>query len=243
MSEAGDGPRLTKRILVVDDEEDVRSFICRILQDAGYEVESAGEGVEALERIQANRPDLVLVDLMMPGLDGWGLLRRLRDDPDAPPAVVLTARADYDAFAQGVRAGAIAYISKPFHFGDLLATCQRVLETTEQRRTTPAERRQARRRQLMVGVRVLSQERVPVALGELVDLSRAGAQVHLVLPLEVGSRVRVALHLAVTDSPLKFEGLVRWCSPVAHGFAHGLELVDVPPDVEARIADLFESSP
>ncbi len=67
-----------KRILVVDDEEDVQVLVSRILKDAGYEVDRASDGGEAIERFRANRPDLIVLDLMMPGIDGWGVLQHLK---------------------------------------------------------------------------------------------------------------------------------------------------------------------
>lgn len=228
-----------KRILVVDDEPDVQVFVGRVLSDSGYEVESAGDGNEALDQIAARRPDMVLLDLMMPRLDGWGVLQRLREAKDPPPVVVLTARGDYEAFARGVREGVAAFIGKPFHFGDLLATCRKVLDRTARRPAPATERRREPRRQFMVGVRVLSRDRRPLALGELVNISPSGAQVDLVAPIEVGERVKVALHISLADSPMKFEGQIQWRSERPHGFAHGLAFVDVSQETQSRLAELF----
>ena len=69
-----------KRILVVDDEEDVQILVCRILKDAGYEVDSAADGGEAIQKVRGRRPDLVILDLMMPGVDGWGFFEHLHGD-------------------------------------------------------------------------------------------------------------------------------------------------------------------
>jgi len=147
-----------KRILVVDDEEDVQVLVCRILRDVGYEVDSASDGGEAIEKIGHRKPDLLVLDLMMPGIDGWGVLEHLRKMPDAPPVVVVTARADYSSFARGVREGASAYVFKPFRFHELVATCQKVL-LSGVRRTVSEERRKRERRNLMVDVKVLSKDR------------------------------------------------------------------------------------
>ena len=67
--------------------------VARILRDAGFEVDSAHDGGAALERLSERRPDLVILDLMMPGIDGWGVLERMRDMPKPPPVVVSSARA------------------------------------------------------------------------------------------------------------------------------------------------------
>jgi len=72
---------MSRRILVVDDEEDIQTFLCDVFRDAGWTVDSAQNGLEALERIEQCRPDLVLLDIVMPVVDGWGVLERLRQTP------------------------------------------------------------------------------------------------------------------------------------------------------------------
>src|SRR5262245_4563031 len=110
-------PSRPARILVVDDEEDVQVLVCRILKEAGFQVEAASDGGEPIEKMEANRPDLVVLDLMMPGVDGWGVLQHLHtQDETPPPVVILTARSDYGTFTRGVREGAAAYVFKPFRF-------------------------------------------------------------------------------------------------------------------------------
>lgn len=112
-----------KRILVVDDEEDVRTFVATVLQDTGFVVDCAADGYEALRKIEAGRPDLVVLDLMMPGLDGWGVLEQLRLKPDPPPVVVLSALAEKHRIPQD---GVAASLSKPFVVPDLIRTCKKV---------------------------------------------------------------------------------------------------------------------
>jgi DNA-binding response OmpR family regulator len=113
-----------KRILVVDDERDVRSLVCHILVDQGYVVEQAVDGREALAKIHASRPDLVVLDLMMPEVDGWQVLRELKDLPSRPRVVVLSAFGDVKRVTE---AGAIGFLAKPFRFAQLVDTCQRAL--------------------------------------------------------------------------------------------------------------------
>jgi two-component system, OmpR family, response regulator MprA len=112
------------RILVVDDEKAIRELLCRILTIAGYDVEAAADGSEALERILARRPDLILLDLMMPVLDGWSVLDRLRDQADPPPVIVVSAYLDR---GRAVAAGASGYLNKPFRAAELIEACERVL--------------------------------------------------------------------------------------------------------------------
>jgi two-component system, OmpR family, response regulator MprA len=113
-----------KLILVVDDEKAIRELLCRVLAIAGYEVEAAADGYEALERVSTRRPDLILLDLMMPVLDGWTVLDRLRDTTDPPPVVVVSAYLDR---GRAVAAGASGYIDKPFRSAELLDACRRIL--------------------------------------------------------------------------------------------------------------------
>jgi DNA-binding response OmpR family regulator len=224
----------------VDDEEDVQILIRRILSDAGYDVDSAGDGEQALERIEDRRPDLVVLDLMMPGLDGWGVLENLRKRPDPPPVVVVTALADYQAFTRGVREGAAAYVCKPFHFAELVATCQKVLlAATARSSPVPAELRREPRRRLMVEVQVLSQESRPVAVGELVNLSLGGAQVDLGLALELGDRVRVAFSIPSSGFPLGLVGRVQWRLAAQRGYSHGLVFVSLSAAAEQQLRDLL----
>jgi len=114
-----------KRVLVVDDEKDVQDFVCLVLEDTGFAVDCAGNGREALEKIESARPDLVLLDLMMPEMDGWGVLDRLKRIPDAPAVVILSAFTDE---WRALRAGAWESLPKPFLPQDLVDTCRRALD-------------------------------------------------------------------------------------------------------------------
>jgi DNA-binding response OmpR family regulator len=116
-----------KKVLVVDDEATVRFLLSRVLTHAGYAVEVATDGEAALERIQASRPDLVVLDLMMPGLDGWGVLARLQESPDHPPVLVVSAHGDAETPQRAVDAGAGGYMTKPFALKQLVETCGRII--------------------------------------------------------------------------------------------------------------------
>jgi signal transduction histidine kinase len=126
------------RILVVDDNADMRSYLARLLAQR-WRVETASEGLSALEQVRSSRPDLVIADVMMPGLDGYGLLQALRrSDLTADiPVLLLSARAGEEASAEGLRAGADDYVTKPFTARELLA---RVEARLAQARLRAAER-------------------------------------------------------------------------------------------------------
>ena len=116
--DCGERPR---SILVVDDEKDLQRLVARVLEDAGFLVSLAGDGREALAKIGAQPPDLVVLDLMMPVMDGWEVLDRLPDIPHAPPVVVLSA---YPDERRAARAGAVGCMRKPFSLRTLVATCR-----------------------------------------------------------------------------------------------------------------------
>ncbi len=122
------------RILVVDDDRAVRESLRRSLTFNGYSVELAQDGVEALERISSDRPDAVVLDDMMPRLDGRGVCRQLRSSGDDLPVLMLTARDSIDELVAGLDAGADDYLPKPFALEELLARMRALL-----RRTGPAE--------------------------------------------------------------------------------------------------------
>jgi CheY-like chemotaxis protein len=116
-----------KRILVVDDETEIRELLRRILEGAGYEVVFAADGFEALGKVHLDPPDLVLLDLMMPGMDGWQALAALRAMPASERPRVVVVSALRGAQEQALQAGAQAFVPKPFRFAVLLATCKDVL--------------------------------------------------------------------------------------------------------------------
>ena len=110
-------------VLLADDNGDMRHYVKRLLRSAGYRVETAGNGEEALEIARGSKPDLILSDVMMPKLDGFGLLQELRGDPQLRdvPVLLLSARAGDEAKVEGIRSGADDYLTKPFSARELLA--------------------------------------------------------------------------------------------------------------------------
>ena len=108
------------RVLIADDNPDILILLRTNLRAAGYESLEAGNGQIALERIAEDRPDVVLLDLMMPVLDGWGVLEALRGNTDAPPVIVVSA-SDSSANVERARElGVAAYVTKPFNLPALV---------------------------------------------------------------------------------------------------------------------------
>ncbi len=122
------------RILVVDDDRAVRESLRRSLSFNGYSVALAADGLEALDLISSDRPDAVVLDVMMPRLDGLEVCRQLRSSGDDLPILVLTARDSVSERVAGLDAGADDYLPKPFALEELLARMRALL-----RRTTPAD--------------------------------------------------------------------------------------------------------
>jgi two-component system, OmpR family, response regulator MprA len=115
------------RILVVDDDRAVRESLRRSLQFNGYQVDTAGDGQQALESVTTARPDAMVLDVMMPRLDGLEVCRRLRSTGDDLPILVLTARDAVSDRVSGLDAGADDYLPKPFALEELLARLRALL--------------------------------------------------------------------------------------------------------------------
>ncbi|MGN9813558.1 ATP-binding protein [Micromonospora sp. BQ11] len=127
------------RILVADDNADMRAYLVRLLTGQGWQVETVGDGQAALAAIHRDPPDLVLTDVMMPDVDGFELVRRLRDEPSTRtlPIVVLSARAGGDASIAGLDLGADDYVIKPFATAELIARVRAVLHRARERSPQP----------------------------------------------------------------------------------------------------------
>jgi phosphate regulon transcriptional regulator PhoB len=126
---------MSSRVLIVEDEPDIRELVVHHLKREGYQVSVAASGEEALRQVQASPPDLVLLDLMMPAMNGLEVCRRLRQDPltASLPIVMLTAKGDEVDRVLGLELGADDYVVKPFSPKELLARVRAVL-----RRSLPA---------------------------------------------------------------------------------------------------------
>jgi len=120
-------PNQTRRVvLVVDDEADIRDLVCELLERAGYRVGAAVDGKEGLRRFHELRPDLVVLDVTMPGFDGWQVLNRVREMSDVP-VLMLTAHGEELERVRGLKAGADDYVTKPFGRQELLARVEALL--------------------------------------------------------------------------------------------------------------------
>src|SRR5689334_6847642 len=126
------------RILVVEDEKRIADFLCRGLEGAGYAVDPAANGATALDHIHTTDYDLVILDLMLPDMDGLQVLEKIRNRKVGPPVLILSARGGLDDRVRGLETGADDYLVKPFAFVELLARVRALL-----RRGQPAPERLA----------------------------------------------------------------------------------------------------
>ncbi|MCL4464751.1 MAG: response regulator transcription factor [Chloroflexi bacterium] len=118
------------RILIVDDEPRLVRFVKAELESMGYQVATARTGDAALRQVEANQPDLVLLDIMLPGIDGFEVCRRLRETSDIP-IIMLTAKGGDEDKVKGLDLGADDYLAKPFHTGELYARVRAVLRRAQ----------------------------------------------------------------------------------------------------------------
>jgi len=119
-----------KKILVVDDEENIRTFLAKSLESKGYQVISASDGVEGWKVLESERPDLVILDVRMPGMDGIEFLEKIRGDTEFKkiPVIMLTAESSDMSIISGLSMGADHYITKPFTISSVLTGIKMMFE-------------------------------------------------------------------------------------------------------------------
>ena len=120
---------MNEKILLVEDEEKVRKIVSSYLEEAGFEVEIASDGNTALEKVLAEPPDLLILDIMLPGIDGWEIAEEVRNYFELP-ILMLTARSDEDDRVKGFEKGADDYLVKPFSPRELVARVRAILKRT-----------------------------------------------------------------------------------------------------------------
>ena len=105
----------TNNVLIVDDESDVRELLSKFLRRRGYEVDTASDGASAIEAIRDGQPDIVLLDIRLPKMDGLSVLARLRDESDEVAIITMSGSADEDTARKSLELGAADFITKPFN--------------------------------------------------------------------------------------------------------------------------------
>ena len=121
---------MANHVLIVEDERNIAELLQLYLEKEGYTVTLAGDGGEGLEKFRAANPDLVLLDVMMPVMDGWQLCRAIRAESKVP-VIMLTAKSETDDKVAGLKSGADDYITKPFEMKEVLARIEAVLRRSD----------------------------------------------------------------------------------------------------------------
>jgi two-component system phosphate regulon sensor histidine kinase PhoR len=193
-------PELNKRILVVDDEEIIRTGCARILQESGFSVEMASDGVDGFEKVSQDHFDLILLDLNMPVMDGFELLDKIRDFDRTLIAIVITAYASIDNAVTAIKKGAYDYLPKPFMPEDLIAKVNRGLE--KRRLLLEADRlREERDRNLLEAATEKSRTRTIIDnMSEGIIVTNNTCQIALVNPaakklLRIGEKDIIGVQL------------------------------------------------
>jgi CheY-like chemotaxis protein len=212
----GDTPLTGRRILVVDDQPSIRGILETALSEAGADVWCVPDGVTAITLLETANPELILLDLAMPGMSGWQVLEVLSGEPRTAgiPVVLETSAEDFASFQRARRHGVAAFVNKPFRLAEVVETCRRILEGARPLQgrhesgdaTPPIQMRDA--------------EDNLVALGWLLNMDARGAQVDLESPLEPGRRLTLVMQdgAKITTRPAE----VRWVNPVGGRYHHGL---------------------
>jgi two-component system chemotaxis response regulator CheY len=215
--QAAETPLDSRTILIVEDTASVRAVLQAALAEAGAVTWMAEDGEAAMQLLETSTPDLILLDLVMPRLDGWGVIERLRRSPRTAtiPVVLETSAEDYSTFDRARRDGVAAFISKPFRLNEVIETCRRVFEGSRPLQgTLPTD---APPRPIVI----YGRDGRLLAQGELVDLDATGAQVVLAGPLPLGESIALA---SESDPSFRHTAEVRWVTRIDQRFCLGLLL-------------------
>ena len=117
---------MAQKILVIEDEKNISDQLQLYLEKEGYQTQAAADGVKGIETFRACQPDLVLLDIMLPVMDGWSVLKKIREDGKTP-VIMLTAKGELSDKVAGLEAGADDYITKPFETKEVVARIHAVL--------------------------------------------------------------------------------------------------------------------
>ena len=208
-----------RKILVIDDQPSIRGVLETALVEAGADVWCVPDGPAALTLLQTAEPDLILLDLAMPGMNGWQVLEALAGTPRTAgiPVVLETSAEDFPSFQRARRHGVAAFVSKPFRLAEVVETCRRILEGAR-----PLQGRQEGG-DATPPIQMRDADDNLVALGWLLNMDARGAQVDLEIALEPGRRLTLVTQDGAQVNTRPAE--VRWVNPVGGRFHHGLAFV------------------
>jgi CheY-like chemotaxis protein len=209
-------PLDARRILIVDDQESIRSVLRTALTEAGAEVLEAGGGADGVEMATRQIPDLILLDIAMPGMNGWQVLEALRGVAETAdiPVVLETSSGDFPSYEQARRHSVAAFISKPFRLVDVVETCRRIIGGARPLMGRAAQDAPP------ASVQVRDTQERLLAVGTLVDADGGGAQIEIDTALGQGQQVVITV--LGPAGPERYQAEVRWVSSDGRRFVHGL---------------------
>jgi CheY-like chemotaxis protein len=215
----GDAPLSGRRILVVDDQPSIRGILETALSEAGADVWCVGDGPTAIRLLESASPELILLDLAMPGMNGWQVLEALSGKPRTAgiPVVLETSAEDFPSFQRARKHGVAAFVNKPFRLAEVVETCRRILEGAR-----PLQGRNAGG-DATPPIQMRDADDNLVALGWLLNMDARGAQVDLETTLEPGRRLTLVTQDGAQVSRRQAE--IRWVTSVGGRFHHGLRFV------------------
>ena len=219
-------------ILIVDDEPLMRELIAEVLGDAGYVVREAPDGSRAIEALRQATPDLMLLDLRMAGVDGWGVLAHVATLSQRPRVLVMTGRGEI------VPPGKLAHyitghLLKPFQVDELFRACETALRARD---VDPASgTRKEPRRNYLAQAALVSESGADLAPANLVQVSEHGFRVESELSMEPGDPIHVALAFPGREKPVRLSGRVRW----REGSVIGAEIEYVTADDATLLRELI----
>lgn len=196
-----------KAVLVVEDDPFMRELEAELLEEAGYTVEAAATGLIAIESLSRRRPDLVILDIVMPGIDGWAVLRHIATLLNPPAVVVTTSLAEFVPPSTLGRWVA-GHLLKPFRGDALLKMCREVLAAPTV--TPPSGARKEPRRTFVVEATLLSPGGAPLVTGQLLQISVGGFRLAAVGRVQPGQSVYVRFSIPGREHPIELRGSVRW---------------------------------
>lgn len=225
-----------KTVLIVEDEPFMRALEAELLEEAGYTVELAPGGLAAIESLSRRRPDLVVLDIVMPGIDGWAVLRHIATLMNPPAVIVTTSLAEFVPPSTLGRWVA-GHLLKPFRGDALLKMCRDVLSAPTV--TPPSGARKEPRRTYLVEATLLSPAGAPLVQGQLLQISVGGFRLAAVGRVKPGQSVYVRFSIPGRDHPMELRGSVRWRE---HGMM-GVETKGLLPRDQELLRRFVESEP
>jgi CheY-like chemotaxis protein len=232
-------PRERPLVLVADDDAQICRLLRAALTSAGYEVDTAEDGNAALEAIERRKPDLVILDMVMPRLNGWGVLRRL-SGLDAPPVIAVSGEYQPASALKTAVHCVRGYAIKPLRMQTLVHTCAQILGTEpDSPMLSTTNRRREPRHAIDTTVTLLGVDRSALAVGRARDLSRGGLCMRLGIGLVHNQPVRMHFDLPGAPQPLFLRGVARWSQNGQVGIAFN----DVDIAARARLDAYLDSRP